>query len=156
MTTELKTTVTAMQERLVEAETWVGHLEETADRLKVDGERRQWRMEEMWECIQIMENHSKRNNIRLIGLKEMLGTNRTLMRCIPSIKVEGIGIQAEAGFKIERVHRLLAPMPDSDRPPRPVLIRFQRQSVRDKIISAAKEKKEDLNGKDVSYSYFQT
>ncbi|KAK5598871.1 hypothetical protein CRENBAI_002895 [Crenichthys baileyi] len=81
-TTELKTTVTAMQERLVVAETQVGHLEETADRLYADGEKRQKKMEEMWERIQIMENHK--------------------------YHAEGIGLQADAEFEMERVHRLLA------------------------------------------------
>ncbi|KAF7640702.1 hypothetical protein LDENG_00021950 [Lucifuga dentata] len=32
-------------------------------------------------------------------------------------------------------------MPNADRPPRPVLIRFLRQSARDKVISAAKAKR---------------
>lgn len=119
----------------------VGHLEVIVGRLKVDGERRPKRVEEMLERIQIMENHSKRNNIRLIGLKEMLGTNGTLMRCTRSIMAEGLGIQAKAEFEIERVNWLLAPVSDPDRPPIPVLTRFLRQLARDKIIAVAKEKR---------------
>lgn len=43
-------------------------------------------------------------------------------------------------MEIERVHRQLALMPNTDQPPRPVLIRFLRQSARDEVINAAKEK----------------
>lgn len=44
-------------------------------------------------------------------------------------------------FEIECTHRVLAPMPDLDIPPKPVLVRFLRQSARDKVITAAKVKR---------------
>lgn len=45
---------------------------------------------------------------------------------------EGLGIDMEGEFEIERAHRILAPMPSEDQPPRPVLIRFLRQSARER------------------------
>ncbi|KAF1392169.1 hypothetical protein PFLUV_G00049770 [Perca fluviatilis] len=95
----------------------------------------------MWDRIQALENHSKRNNVRLIGLKETFGTNGTLLGCFHKILTEGLGLRADAELEIERAHRLLAPMPDPEQPPRPVLIRFLRQPARDKVIAAAKEKR---------------
>lgn len=59
--------------------------------------------------------------MRVIGLKETFGTNGTLMGCVKKMLTEGLGLWADAEFKIERAHRLLAPMPD-------------------KVIKAAKEK----------------
>lgn len=140
-TTELKTTVAAMHERLGEAETRIVRLEETSERLDAAEGMKRKQMEVMWERIQTLENHSKRNNVRLVGLKETFGTNGTLLNCVQKILAEGLGVCVDPEFEIERVHRTLAPMPDPDRPPRPVLIRFLRQSARDKVITAAKEKR---------------
>ena len=141
-TTELKTTVQAMQERVSEAETRIMRLEEATEQFLTDEDKKSKLMEAMWVRIQTMENHSKRNNVRLVGLKETFGTNGTLLSCVEKILEEGLGIRADATeFEIERAHRQLAPVPDPDQPPRPVLIRFLRQSVRDKVINAAKAKR---------------
>ncbi|ROJ57636.1 LINE-1 type transposase domain-containing protein 1 [Anabarilius grahami] len=89
----------------------------------------------------MLENHSKRNNVRLVGLKEKYGTNGTLERCVKKVLSEGLGIDMEGEFEIERAHRILAPMPSEDQPPRPVLIRFLRQSAREKVLRAARERR---------------
>ncbi|KAK7922896.1 hypothetical protein WMY93_009798 [Mugilogobius chulae] len=95
----------------------------------------------MWDRIQALENHGKRNNVRVIGLKEALGADGTLLSCVQKMLAEGLGINAAAPeFEIERAHRALASLPDPDKPPRPVLVRFLRQSARDKVIAAAKVK----------------
>ncbi|KAF7657199.1 hypothetical protein LDENG_00030590 [Lucifuga dentata] len=139
-TTELKTTVAEMQGRLKEAETRIAQLEEASERLLRDGGNTK-QNEAMWGRIQALENHNRRNNMRLMGLKETYGTNGTLLSCVQKILTEVLGMNMDEEFEIERVHRSLAPMPNADRPPRPVLIRFLRQSARDKVISAAKAKR---------------
>lgn len=124
-----------------EAETRIVCLEEASERLLSDDVKRGKLMDAMWDRIQSLENHSKRNNVRLIGLRETFGTNGTLLSCVQRILREGLGVSADAGFEIERAHRLLSPMPDPDRPPRPVIVRFLRQSARDRVITAAREKR---------------
>lgn len=140
-TAELNNTVTAMQERLGEAEVRIAHLEETSEQLLNDKERKDKQMEDLWNRVQALENHSRRNNVRLVGLKETLGTNGTLSECVKRILAEGLGIENDGEVEIERAHRQLAPMPNADPPPRPVLIRFLRQSARDKVVNIAKEKR---------------
>lgn len=140
-TAELNNTVTAMQERLGEAEVRIAHLEETSEQLLNDKERKDKQMEDLWNRVQALENHSRRNNVRLVGLKETLGTNGTLSECVKRILAEGLGIENDGEVEIERAHRQLAPMPNADQPPRPVLIRFLRQSARDKVVNIAKEKR---------------
>lgn len=106
-TTELKTTVAAMQERLSEAETHVMCPEEATERSLTDKDTKSKLMEAMWVHIQAMENHSKRNNVGLVGLKETFGTNGTLLSCVQKIWKEGLGVRADAAeFEIERIHRL--------------------------------------------------
>lgn len=78
--------------------------------------------------------------MRLVGLKAF-GTNGTLLDCVQKILVEGLCVETDGELEIERVHRQLGPVPNTDQPPRPVLIHFLRQSARDKVISAAKEKR---------------
>lgn len=55
-------------------------------------------MEIMWDRIQALENHSKRNNVRLIGLKETFGTNGTSLGCVQKMLTEGLGLRADAEF----------------------------------------------------------
>ncbi|KAK7880950.1 hypothetical protein WMY93_032404 [Mugilogobius chulae] len=88
-----------------------------------------------------LENQSRRHNVRLVGLRESLGTNGTLLECVRKIFSEGLGVEADGMMEIERVHRQLKPMPNPDQPPRQVLIRFLRQSARDKAVNLAKEKR---------------
>lgn len=140
-TEELNNTVTAMQERLGEAEARIMHLEEASEQLLNDKGSRDKQTEELWNRVQALENQSRRNNVRLVGLKETFGTNGTLLDCVRKIFVEGLGVETGGELEMEKVHRLPAPMPNPDRPPRPVLIRFLRQSARDKVIKAAKEKR---------------
>lgn len=52
---------------------------------------------------------------------------------------EGLGIDPEGEFEIERAHCFLTPRPDADRPPRIVLIKFLHMSAREKVLQVAKE-----------------
>ena len=61
------------------------YLEETSERLDAAEGMRSKQMKVMWESIQTLENHSKRNNVILIGLKETFGTNGTLLYCVQKI-----------------------------------------------------------------------
>lgn len=54
---------------------------------------------------------------------------------------DGLGVDVDGEFEIERAHRLLAPIPSEDQPPRPVLIRFLRQSAREKVLKAVRVKR---------------
>lgn len=80
----------------------------------------------MWERMQALDNQSKRNNVRVFGLKEAVGTGRTFLSCVRKMLVEGLGVRDDAEFEIERTHRASAPLPDPNRAPRRVLIHFLR------------------------------
>ncbi|KAK7899232.1 hypothetical protein WMY93_020085 [Mugilogobius chulae] len=138
---EMTTTVCAMQGRLDEAEARITHLEETSEQLLNDETRKSKDVEALWNRLQALENQSRRHNVRLVGLRESFGTNGTLLECVRKIFSEGLGVEADGMMEIERVHRQLKPMPNPDQPPRQVLIRFLRQSARDKAVNLAKEKR---------------
>ena len=54
---------------------------------------------------------------------------------------EGLGVDVDGEFEVERAHRSLAPVPNDGQPPRPVLIRFLQQSARDKAVKVARERR---------------
>lgn len=97
-----------------------------------DKDAKEKKIKVLWDRVQMLENHSKRNKKQT--KKQKYGTNGTLERCVKKVLSEGLGIDMEGEFKIERAHRILAPMPSEDQPPRPVLIRFLRQSAREKVL----------------------
>lgn len=100
-TEELSNTVTAMQERLGEAEARIVHLEETSEQLLNDKESRDKQTELLWNRVQALENQSRRNNVRLVGLKETFGTNGTLLDCVQKILVESLGVGGDGELEIE-------------------------------------------------------
>lgn len=61
--------------------------------------------------------------MRLVILKQTYGMNAMLPDCVCKILVKGLRLETDGEFEIERVHRQLAPMPNTDQPLRPVLIR---------------------------------
>ena len=89
----------------------------------------------------MLENHSKINNVRVLELKETYGTNGTMEECVKKMLRDGLGVDVEGEFEIERAHRALAPVPNENPPPIPVLIRFLRQAARENVLKAVREKR---------------
>ena len=140
-TNELKNTVNGIQVRLDEAEGRISHLEDKTDRLVINGEHSEKRMEVLWDRIQMLENHSKRNNVRVLGLKKTYGTNGTMEECVKRMLSVGLGVDVEGEFEIERAHRAMAPTPNENQPPRPVMVRFLRQAAREQVLKAVRERR---------------
>lgn len=63
---ELKMTLTAMQGWLGEAEAHIAHLEETSEWLVNDSGSREKHMDTLWYRVQVLENHNRRTNVRLV------------------------------------------------------------------------------------------
>lgn len=118
-TTELKTTAKA-KERLSELETRIRRLEEATEPSHTDEDKKSKLIDAIRVCIQAMENLSKRKNVRLVGLKETIGINGTLLSCVKKILVEGLGVWARGEVSTgggRGFHRGLPPHPESDQPP---------------------------------------
>ena len=70
-TTELKSAVNSIHERLEEMEVRISKLEDTADMLVSNNDGRDIKVEML-----------QYSNVRLVGLKEMYGTNGTMEACV--------------------------------------------------------------------------
>lgn len=102
--TGLKESVNGLQVRMEEVEGRISHLEDVTEELTTDKDAKEKKIKALWERVQMLENHSKRNNVRLVGLKEKYGTNGTLERCMKKVLSEGLGTNMEGEFEIERAH----------------------------------------------------
>lgn len=68
-TKELEHSVENIQLRLGEAEQW-SDVENMHAEMKKNIEKCEERMETLWTCVEDLENQSRRNNIRMVRLKE--------------------------------------------------------------------------------------
>lgn len=69
-TTELKNSVSGLQVRVEEAEERISQLEDTTEGLVTNTGTMGKKVDMLWDRVQILENHCKRNNVRLVGLAE--------------------------------------------------------------------------------------
>ena len=94
-----------------------------------------------------LEGHSRRNNIRIYGIKE--GAEGTSLICF----VENL-IQTELGEGTspnKRAHRALGPKPADNAPPRSTTVKFLKYTTKEHIISAAWKKNITVDGNRVLF-----
>lgn len=139
-TKELKEAVDNIQIRLGDAEQRISNIEDANGRLDNDVQKHDKQIQTLWMRVEDLENRSRRNNVRLVGLKENKEQKGKVMQYVERILSEGLGLTGQE-FEIERAHRSMAPMPDPDKPPRTILIRFLRSPARDKVLQVCKEKR---------------
>ncbi len=67
----------------------------------------------MWNRIEDLENWCHHINMRMIGLKEGLEPGG-MIKYVYNVLSEGLGIDPDAGFEIERAHHVLTLRPDAN------------------------------------------
>lgn len=99
------------------------------------------------------EGHSRRNNIRIYGIKEGAeGTSmiRLVENLIQTELGEGAGLNK---LGIERAHRALGPKPAENAPPRSTIVRFLKYSTKERIVSAAWKKNIMMDGNRIYFDH---
>ena len=141
-TAELVLKVNEIQERVTTAEQKITTMEDSVAQLTLDGSAQDNFLRQLWDRVDMLENRSRRNNVRVIGWGENLGDGE-LASCMQQILTEGLGIEWSEEFEIERIHRVpgFRRNPKPNQPPRIMMVRFLRSSARDKVLQAAREKK---------------
>ncbi|XP_064415947.1 uncharacterized protein LOC135357633 [Latimeria chalumnae] len=95
---------------------------------------------DLWDRVQDLENRSRRNNIRVIGVPENVEGNgvsgptmllKILQDCLPLGESDSI--------EVERAHRTRGLKPPPDQRPRPIIARLLRFQDRERILKLARE-----------------
>uniref|UniRef100_H2ZWD8 L1 transposable element RRM domain-containing protein n=1 Tax=Latimeria chalumnae TaxID=7897 RepID=H2ZWD8_LATCH len=95
---------------------------------------------ELWDSIQDLENRSRRNNIRVLGVPEGMEGNRVSgLALLLSILRDCLPLGADDSIVVERAHHTLGPRPPPDQRPRPIIARLLCFQDRERILRLARE-----------------
>lgn len=99
-----------------------------------------------------LEGRSRRNNIRIYGIKE--GTEgSSMLRFIANFLKTELGLDTNTDLQIQRADQSIGPKPQDDAVSRSILVNFQRYDIKDKILKTAWTKKITCEGKLVSFAH---
>lgn len=100
-------------------------------------------VKQLQDRVDQQENHSRRCNIRLLGIEERAeGTNavKYLEKWIPEfLQLE----TANGKIVLDRAHRSLAPTPSVGQRPRPLIVKFHYYSDKVRVMDAARLRRLD-------------
>lgn len=144
----LKKDTRAALNRMSNAEKRIGELEDqrNADKKVIKDLSKD--VDYLKSKVTLLESHSKRNNLVLMGLEEGLLEASDQKEVMAEILRYVLDLKPTAPTpEVERQHRSLRPRPDPTEPPRPYLIRLLRWDDRQSILRAASKKKLTWKGK---------
>lgn len=141
---EIRRTTTSMEEKLSTLMTRLSDVEARLDYLEQGEQERQANpvatkedLRLVWDKLEDLENRSRRNNVRFIGIpegKEDGDTTSFIEKLIPTL----LGLEKKC--EIDRAHRVPTQQPQPGDRPRPILARFLRSSDRDLVLRTARER----------------
>ncbi|KAK7907079.1 hypothetical protein WMY93_015691 [Mugilogobius chulae] len=150
ITKELKDSLETVQTRVGEAERRISDLEDDNELAKTKMDTVEKKVEHLWSRVEDLENRSRRNNVRIVGLKEGLEEPGKMSQYVEKILTGALGLTG-GEFEIERAHRAPVPIPDPTKQPRAVLVRFLRSSAREHVLRIARVKRGfDWEGRRIS------
>ncbi len=135
---ELRADVDDATKRLGEAESWISELEDDNASLRITVQHNAKVCRELKAAVEDAANRDRRQNLRLIGLKEKL-EGRNPAECVRKIIYKALNIEMDK-VQLQRVRRATAEMPSDDKPPRPIIIRFPSYLERERVLAASREK----------------
>ncbi|KAF7654484.1 hypothetical protein LDENG_00069270 [Lucifuga dentata] len=123
------------EERIVSAEARIQILEEVLSELV----RLQMKMEAK---LTDLEGRSRRDNVRIHGVKEGAEENTTSMiTFVEDLLMKGPELPNSTVLNTERAHRVLAPKPPAEAPPRSIVVKFASYRVKDEVLRHVWQKK---------------
>ncbi|KAK7898833.1 hypothetical protein WMY93_019686 [Mugilogobius chulae] len=136
----------AMLNRLNNAERRIGNMEDTVEKNTADTAKNDKLIHALQQKVDDLENRSRRNNLRLVGIKE--GTEAAnIYTLLSNVFRYILGRTGDTPSpEIERAHRSARPIPDPDQPPRTILVRMLRWRDKQEIVRAAAGKKLEWEG----------
>ena len=98
--------------------------------------------------VEYLENHSRRNNVRIVGVEELPGENETWEKSEEMVKeLVKDKLELSEDLHIERAHRVgkkkETRQDGSKYSPRPIVVKLLLWKQREKILSTARSKRPD-------------
>lgn len=128
-----------MKHRITDAEERISALEDDFGKENILIKELSKKVSSLCQQVDDLESRSRRNNIRIMGLKEgsegddLMGF---LGRLFQHILGENIPTP-----EVDRAHRASRPRPDPEDPPRNIIVRFMRWSDKQNILVAVKKER---------------
>lgn len=132
------TELQAASKRLDEAEARLLTVENSADAQEPRIVELEKRVGALTERLDMAENYSKSLNIRVVGVAEGTETGKPVEFFESWLPLVLKMTTKASRIKLERAHRALAPKPDPNRSPRPLLLRFHAFRDKQRVMEAAR------------------
>lgn len=124
-----------VEKRIVETEEHTQILEEAMVELIELQKQAEVRMTDL-------EGRSRRENVRLLGVKEEAeGNAESMITFVENLLRKKLDLPPSLELKIERAHRALASQPPKDAPPRSIVIKLHSFQSKEELIKIAWQKK---------------
>lgn len=133
----VRTAVKILGARVMEAETRISALEDQGRSLNVAVDTAAKTIAQLQEKVTYLEDASRRNNVRIIGIEEG-AEDRDMLKFIQKLQAEALDIEAGPDFEIECAHRA----GQRGKRDRHVLVCFLRFGAREAVLRAAREKEQ--------------
>lgn len=136
-TASVETKLSTLITRIDEVEKRVEYLETTEKEWQANPPASKMDVERLWEKLDDMENRSRRNNVRFIGIPEGREGGE-VVKFLEDLIPELLDIEGKC--EIERAHRVASQQSRPGDRPRPILAKFLRSTDRDAVLRAARNK----------------
>uniref|UniRef100_H3AK62 L1 transposable element RRM domain-containing protein n=1 Tax=Latimeria chalumnae TaxID=7897 RepID=H3AK62_LATCH len=139
-------TTSIITARLLEIDTKLDSMEDRFEEIEDHEEERNTKMADLekklgraWNCIEDLENRSRRNNVCIMGLPEGIEEGRPI-KLLNKVLPVMLEIPEGEVIEIERAHRSLALRPQPDQRPRQIIMCLLKYQTRELILRKAREK----------------
>ncbi|KAK7907598.1 hypothetical protein WMY93_016210 [Mugilogobius chulae] len=137
---EVNAKLDAFEPRITEMETYLSDHSDRIDSLEKRVDHLEKERGELRTKVEDLENRTRRNNLRVIGLPEGL-EGRT---AVPFMSQFFVDVLRDESFinppELERAHRALRPKPAEQEKPRPVIVCFLRFQDKERVLAISRKK----------------
>uniref|UniRef100_A0A3Q3DZE8 L1 transposable element RRM domain-containing protein n=1 Tax=Hippocampus comes TaxID=109280 RepID=A0A3Q3DZE8_HIPCM len=134
-----------LEERAGEVEEWSTEVQEILT-VSLEHQRK------LQQKVADLEGRSRRNNIRIWGLKEGVERDSTTDYVDKLIHKE-LGISEDIQLEIQRAHRALAPKAQLNKPPRAMIVNFLRFNIKENVLKTAWRTPLQVEGNRVTFDH---
>lgn len=147
--------IAATSVRLDEVEERIGEVETCSGEARQVLTQMQKTQLAMQSKITELEGHSRRNNIRIYGIREGAeGTSMTnFVTNLIKTNLEADNASDMSDLSIERAYRASGAKPPEAAAPRSTVVRFARYTTKEKVLSAAWKKPITVDGKRIYFDH---